>query len=137
MSLHPYLFFGGNCREAMERYQEVLGGELEITAFSDAPPEAAPPGIDASQVMHAGLTLSDGVRLLASDDPTGGFSGHSGVAVSYGAQTVEEATAIFNGLAEGGQVTMPLQATFWTAAFGMLRDRFGVDWMIDTEPTEG
>ncbi|MEQ8833319.1 MAG: VOC family protein [Miltoncostaeaceae bacterium] len=136
MSFHAYLFFGGNCREAMTRYREVFGGELEVMGFSDAPPEARPEGDAAAGVMHAALKMPDGGVLMASDDPTGGFTGHSGFGVARTADDPEETRRAFAALAEGGQVQMPVEATFWSPAFGMLVDAFGVSWMLDTNPAE-
>lgn len=137
MPFHAYLFFGGNCREAMTRYQEVFGGELQVMGFAEAPPEARPEGAAADGVMHASLALPDGGMLMASDDPSGGFSGHSGFGVAHTADTPDETRRLYEQLVEGGQPWMPVEATFWSPAFGMCADRFGVPWMLDTVPAEG
>jgi PhnB protein len=129
MDVQPYLFFGGDCREAMTRYHEVLGGQLDIMAMSDAPEgEAVPEGSD-DMVMHAALMLGD-TLLMASDDPTGGFEGVKGVAISVAAADTDEATRVFSALAEGGEVQMPLGETYWSPCFGVCVDRFGVSWMV-------
>jgi PhnB protein len=136
MAFNPYLFFsGGTCREAFTRYQEIFGGELEIMSNGDAPPDAAMPGAPADSVMHASLTVGDGM-LLGSDDPTGDGGPHAGAAVSYSAESGEAAEKVFDALCEGGEVTMPFTATFWSSGFGMCTDRFGIPWMVGAGPAE-
>lgn len=132
MSFHPYLFFSGNCTEAFQRYQEILGGELQIMTHADLPEDAEPmPGAEAHHVMHAALTLGDGL-LMGSDDPTGDGGPKLGIAVAYTAPDEHTAKQAFEGLAEGGETTMAFAATFWSAGFGACNDRFGVPWMVDT-----
>ena len=135
MSLHPYLFFTGTCREAMGRYQEILGGDLEIMTVADMPPGAEPPPgpPNPDLVIHAALTFGAGDLLMASDDPTGDGSGVTGVAVHLGLADEDEARRVFEALADGGEVQMPLDETFWSPLFGACVDRFGVAWMVDVE----
>jgi len=136
MAFHPYLFFSGNCRDAFTRYQEIFGGELEIMAMSDMPPdEGDVPPEQAHLIMHAALTF-DGNLLMASDDPTGDGGPVKGVAVNYTVDDVAEAERIFAALADGGEITMPLAETFWSPMFGTCTDRFGIPWMVDTELAE-
>jgi PhnB protein len=138
MSLRPYLFFTGTCRQAMTRYQEILGGRLDIMTVGDMPegeePPPGPPNPDL--VIHAALALGDGDLLMASDDPTGDASGMKGMALSLTLADRDEATRIFDSLAEGGETTMPMGETFWSPWFGMCTDRFGTAWMIDVEGEE-
>jgi PhnB protein len=131
MSLYPYLFFSGTAREAMTRYQEVLGGELEIMAFSDVP-EGEDPGMEMppDAVMHAALTLDDATMIMGSDDPTGDGSGVKGVALHLEFADLDEVRRVFDALAEGGEVQMPLEPVFWSPLFGSCVDRFGVSWML-------
>jgi len=132
MSISPYLFFSGDCAEAFRFYQEVLGGELEVMTFADAPPDADQmPGATPDQVMHAALTLPDAL-LMGSDDPTGDGGPKTGVAVTYTAPDADRARQVFESLAEGGEVQMPFAPTFWSSGFGACLDRFGVSWMVDT-----
>ncbi len=136
MSIHPYLFFsGGTCRAALTRYQEVLGGELEIMPASAAPEGQGMPGADPDAVMHGSLALPGGALLMASDDPTGTGGGVQGVALNWTTTDEAEAERVFAALAEGGQVDMPMEATFWAARFGMCRDRWGVAWMVSADPS--
>lgn len=132
MSFHAYVFFSGDCAAAFERYHEVFGGELNLMRNGDAPPDARMPGTDDSVVMHASLKVGDGL-LMGSDDPSGDAGPKVGFSVSYTAPNIATANRVFADLADGGQVTMPIQSTFWAPAFGMVVDRFGVPWMIDTE----
>lgn len=131
MSFHPYLFFSGDCDAAFAFYHQVLGGELEVMRHSDLPEGAEPmAGAEPHHVMHAALTLGDGV-LMGSDDPTGDGGPKTGVAVSYSAPDVDEARRVFESLSTGGRVDMPFGPTFWSPGFGACLDRFGISWMID------
>ena len=129
MSFDPYLFFSGNCREAMTRYQEIFGGDLVLLPNSEAPEGQGMPGANPDSIMHGALTVN-GRLLMASDDPTGNDGPKVGAAVSHAAADEGEAKRIFDALSEGGQVQMPLGPTFFSPAFGACVDRFGVSWMV-------
>jgi PhnB protein len=130
MAFRPYLFFGGNCRDAFTRYQEVFGGELTLLTMKDAPGQDAPPPEIADMIIHAALTIG-GDLLMASDDPTTDtFGPVQGMMVSYDAADVGDAKRVFEALAEGGTVTQALEPTFFSAGFGMCVDRFGTPWMV-------
>jgi PhnB protein len=131
MSLYPYLFFSGTAREAMTTYQRVLGGELEIMAFSELP-DGEDPGMEMAPdaVMHAALTLPDGALIMGSDDPTGDGAGVKGVALHLEYDDQDQVRRVFDALAEGGEVQMPLEPVFWSPLFGACVDRFGVSWML-------
>jgi PhnB protein len=137
MAFHPYLYFGGNCREAFTRYQEIFGGELVLLALKDAPAGEPVPPAQADLIMHAALKFDDNV-LMASDDPTtDSFGPVQGMQVNYDVADVDEAKRAFEALADGGKVTLPIGPTFWSPAFGMCVDRFGTPWMVSAEaPTE-
>ena len=136
MAFHPYLFFGGNCREAFTRYQEIFGGELVLLTMKDMPSEEPVPTDQADLIMHAALTI-DGNLLMASDDPTtDSFGPVQGMMVSYSVADPREAKRVFEALAEGGTVTQPIGETFWSPMFGMCVDRFGTPWMVSAEPAE-
>ena len=130
--LDSYIFFDGRCAEAMRFYEQTLGGKLEaLMTYGDSPdPQNCPAGAK-DLVMHARLALEDGRALMASDNPPGHpNNGMSGFALSLQYPSAEEARRIFDALAQGGEVRMPMQKTFWTDAFGMLVDRFGTPWMV-------
>ena len=132
MSLHPYLFFTNTSREAMSRYQEIFGGQLDIMSFADLPAGENPP-FEAPDdfVIHAALMFGDGDLLMASDDPTGDGAGVKGAAINVTLTDQDEARRIFDALADGGEVQMPLGETFWSPLFGSCVDRFGVSWMVN------
>jgi PhnB protein len=135
MSFSPYLFFVGTCREAMSAYQGILGGQLDIVTAADMPD--APEGVPADAVMHAALTLDTGGILMASDDPSATEDGpKTGMRVSYTAANADDAERIFGELAKDGDVELPLGPTSWSPAFGMCTDRFGIPWMVGTNPAE-
>ena len=136
MSFHPYLFFGGNCRQAFTRYQEVFGGELVLLTAADMPASEQMPGARPDLIMHAALVV-DGNLLMASDDPTtDSFGPVQGMQVNYATDDAAEAKRVFDALSEGGTVTAPLGPTSWSPAFGMLVDRFGTPWMIGANPEQ-
>jgi PhnB protein len=129
MAFRPYLFFGGNCREAFTRYQEIFGGELTLMAMKDVPGETPPPG-QADVIIHAAITIGDDL-LMASDDPTTDEFGQvQGMMVSYDATDTADAHRVFDALADGGAVSQALEPTFFSEAFGMCTDRFGTPWMV-------
>ena len=125
----PFVFYGGNCRDAFTYYEEVLGGDLFLLSFADAPLEEPVPPEQADLIIHAALT-TDGAYVMGSDDPTGEFKGIQGMTVSVSVDDTDEARRVFDALADGGRVTAPLTETFFSPGFGMCVDRFGVPWMI-------
>jgi PhnB protein len=129
MAFRPYLFFGGNCRDAFTRYKEVFGGELHLLTMSDVPGEEPPPGA-GDMIIHAALTIGEDV-LMGSDDPMNeSFGPVQGMMVSYDAADDGEAKRVFDALAEGGSVNQELTPTFFSTAFGMCVDRYGTPWMV-------
>lgn len=129
MAFRPYLFFGGNCREAFTRYQEVFGGELTVMTMKEAPGED-PPADKADLVIHAAISAGDDL-LMGSDDPMAeDFGPVQGMMVTYDAADADDARRVLDALAEGGTVTQELIPTFFSEAFGMCVDAFGTPWMI-------
>ena len=129
--LNPYLFFDGTCADAMRFYEKVLGGKLDLMTHASSPvADQTPPGM-ADRIMHARLVF-DGGMLMASDWMAGQpYDGMKGFSLSLIYPTAAEAKKVFDVLAEGGRVTMPLDKSFWAEAFGMLVDRFGTPWMVN------
>ncbi len=140
MPFYSYLFFsGGQCRDAFTTYQRIFGGELEIMTHAELPDGAEPmPGAEPSDVMHAALKIGDAL-LMGSDDPTGDGGAKVGIAVCHSASDEATAKQVFDALAEGGEITMPFESTFWSSGFGSCNDRFGIPWMVDvaTPPEAG
>jgi PhnB protein len=131
MELQPYLLFYGTCEEALDFYKSVFGGEItSVHRFEGSPMESQVP--DKSKIMHASF-VAPGVEFMASDDVRGGEQQGSRITMSLGTNDVAEAERAFNALASGGTVGMPLQQTFWAARFGMLTDKYGIDWMVNCE----
>lgn len=129
--LDSYLFFDGNCAQAMRFYERTLGGKIEMTmTYGQSPePEHCPAGAK-DLVMHTSMKLG-GRTLMASDvPPSMGPKPMAGFALSLGYESPEEARRVFDALAQGGSVTMPMTKTFWAEAFGMLTDQFGTPWMV-------
>jgi len=137
MQVQPYLFFEGRCEEALEFYRQALYAQVDMLMRFKESPEAPPPGAVApgseEKVMHASFRVGDST-LMASDGGCSGRSGFQGITLSLNLGDVEEAGRRFAALAEGGEVQMPLGETFWSPAFGMLVDRFGVSWMVNVTP---
>jgi PhnB protein len=128
ITVEPYLFFNGNAKEAMEFYKTVFGGELDVSTMADSPPEAQMPGTKPTDVMHA--SLKGPVNLMASDSSKASDK-MAKVELSLGGTDEVQMRKIFEGLAEGGEVRMPLEKQFWGDTFGMLTDKYGVDWMMN------
>lgn len=130
--LNPYLNFrDGQAREAMELYQSVLGGELNVMTFGDMGTE----GPLATQVMHAQLETPSGFTLMGADAPPEmvqvTFGDNVSVSISGGQDEAEQLRGWFARLAEGGEVRQPLEAAPWGDEFGMLTDRFGIGWLVN------
>jgi PhnB protein len=133
MAIQPYLFFNGRCEEAIEFYRNALGAEvMMLMRFKQAPDQSMVQPGNAEKVMHASLRIGDAV-VLVSDGMCSGEQKFEGFSLSLTAASVEEADRRFNALADGGQVRMPLDKTFFSPRFGMVADRFGVGWMVYVE----
>jgi PhnB protein len=129
--IEPYLHFGGNCEEVMNFYKSIFGGELEISRFSDfAGPDQAPQDTPEG-VMHSTLK-SDNLSFMASDGmPEMTQVVGDNISMSISGDDEAQLTGFFDGLDEGGTVTMPLAKQMWGDTFGMLTDKYGIHWMIN------
>lgn len=134
MQLNPYLNFNGQCEAAFKLYHQVLGGEIVAMMTHGGSPMADQVPADwQEKIMHASLKVDGGGLLYGSDAPPDRFQPMQGCQVSINVTDTAEAERIFHGLADNGQVIMPIQQTFWAARFGMLVDRFGISWMVNCE----
>lgn len=135
MQLCPYLNFPGTTEQAMRFYEQALGGTLdEIHRFGTMPGADQMPAEVHDKVMHVTLRLAEGFLIMASDALEGMGPPHSvgtNVSLSLHPSSKEEADQFFAALSEGGTVTMPLADQFWGDYYGMLTDKFGVQWMIN------
>jgi PhnB protein len=131
----PYLAFNGNCAEAMRFYQRVLGlgAKLEMMlSGADSPMAAQIPKEHAHRILHARLRFNDGSYIYAGDAPIHmPYEGIKGVTITMNYPSISEAEPVFKALAEGGNVMMPFQPTFWAKSAGMLTDKFGTAWNIN------
>ncbi len=130
MELNTYLNYGGNCEEAFRFYEQHLGAKIIFMMTHDQAPNATNVAPEfAKKVLHASLSIG-GTQLLGSDVPSDRFEPMRSVYLSLSVDSSAEAERIHALLAEGGNVFMPMQETFFAYRFSMLRDRFGTSWMI-------
>ena len=131
MQVQAYLFFDGRCEEALQYYSKYLGAKVEMLMRNKESPEPPPPGMNApgDKIMHAAFRIGE-TQILASDGRCSGKPNFQGFSLAITAQDDAETKRIFNALADGGQVRMPLTKTFFASSFGMVADRFGIGWMV-------
>lgn len=137
--LNPYIHFNGNAEEAFMFYKSVFGGEFSmLTRFKDMEMAESPfSESEAEKIMHIALPIGENSVLMASDTPE--FMGkhnenENRSKISIIAESKEEADHLFNGLSAGGEVEMPIGDSPWGSYFGMFRDKYGFEWMIDFDP---
>lgn len=139
MPVLVYLNFDGNCRDALEFYRSVFGGEyMMIQTFGDGPDDIGIAESDKDKIMHATLTIGDGV-IMASDTPSNfgpPLSVGNNFSLTYPTQSKEETDELFAKISEGGTVTMPVEEQFWGAYFGACTDKFGINWQFDYEMSQ-
>ncbi len=133
--INPHLNYNGNAEEAFTFYKSVFGGEFsKIIRLKDlASPDFPVDEKDANKIMHIALPIGNNT-LMANDVPSnmGNVNENENRSkISIAAQSREEANKLFNGLSEGGTVEMPIQDSPWGSYFGMFRDKYGIEWMID------
>jgi PhnB protein len=129
--VNTYLLFNGTCRPAMEFYKKCLGGDLQMMNYSDAPQPCSQNAKDL--VMHARLANGSTILMASDCPPDRPVKEGNNFSISIGCKSVQEIDKIFGAFSEGASVTMPLQETFWAERFGMLTDKFGVNWMFNLE----
>jgi PhnB protein len=137
-SINPHINFNGNAEEAFNFYKSVFGGEFaKIMRFKDlASAEFPVAENEANKIMHIALPIGNSI-LMANDVPeilgrTNENENRSKIVIS--AASKEEADKLFNGLSEGGQIEMPISDSPWGSYFGMFRDKYGIEWMVDFDP---
>lgn len=136
-SLNPYLSFRDTARQAMEFYQGVFGGELVVSEFAEYPDMGVEPG-EQNLVMHAQLETPDGFVLMGADTPSHmPYEKPAGFSVSVSGDDEAALDGYWNALATDGTVTMPFETPPWGGRFGMLTDKFGIDWMLALNATQG
>ena len=136
--INPHINFNGNAEEAFNFYKSVFGGEFAmIMRFKDmASPGFVIPENEANKIMHVALPIGKNI-LMGNDVPEimGKVNENENRSkISIGAESKEEADKLFNGLSAGGTIEMPIQDSHWGSYFGMFRDKYGIEWMVDFDP---
>ena len=138
--INPYIHFNGNAEEAFTFYKSTFGGEFAmLIRFKDMPGESNNmiSASEANKIMHIALPIGNCSVLMGSDTPE--FMGkhnenENRSKISIGAESKEEADKLFHGLSAGGTVEMPIADSPWGSYFGMFRDKYGIEWMVDFDP---
>ena len=135
-TLNPYLSFRDNAKEAMTFYQSVFGGELNMSTFGEY--HASEDPAEQDKIMHAMLTTDKGMVLMGADTPNGmDYTPGSSISVSLSGSDEAELRGYFDKLADGGNVTVPMEKAPWGDVFGMCTDKFGTDWLVNVGPEAG
>jgi PhnB protein len=133
--LNPYLSFSDNAREAMEFYQSVFGGKLDTTTFKEFDASMTAEG---DKIMHAMLEAPNGMVLMGADTPEGmEHTTGSSISVSLSGDDEAELRGYYDKLKEGGTETMPMAKAPWGDSFGMVRDKYGIDWLVNISGRDG
>jgi PhnB protein len=128
--LNPYLSFRDNARQAMEFYHGIFGGKLDLSTFGEF--QASEDPAENDKIMHAMLTSEGGLVFMASDTPNNlEYTPGNNFSMSLSGGNESELRGFFDALSAGGSVTMPLEKAPWGDMFGMCKDQFGVDWMVN------
>jgi len=130
--IHAYLTFDGNCGEAMKFYAKCLKADLQMMPFAEMPGGKFPPG-SKDRIMHARLQKGDAILMASDTMPDHPFKQGNNFSVSLACESKKEVDEFSNALKEGGKVTMTNQDMFWGAYFGMVTDKFGINWMFNFE----
>ena len=128
--LNPYISFKDNARQAMEFYKTVFGGRLEMSTFKEY--HASDDPVEGNKIMHAMLRAEDGITFMAADTPQGmEYNPGANISMSLSGDNEAELKGYFEKLSAGGTVTQPLEKAPWGDSFGMLTDKFGINWMVN------
>jgi PhnB protein len=133
MRIEPHLTFRGDCEEAFRLYERLFGGALTLLSYGSSPAASGVPEGWREKIVHATLALADGNALLGADVLPEQFEPARGFYVLVALRDAAEARRVFDALADGGSVRMPLEKTFWSPSFGVVVDRFGTPWEITIE----
>ena len=136
LGVKPYIAFNGNCEEAMNFYKDSLGGEILFVQHYGESPMQGKAADD--KVMHCTLKVGD-TYIMACDNTSDEYQLNVGnnVSLAIGTDSADAAEKMFENMSNGGKITMPMQVTFWAQRFGMLTDKFGINWMFNCEKPHG
>ena len=127
--LNPYIGFDGNARQALEFYQQVFGGDLNLNTFGEFGQSEGP---EADKIMHGMLETPSGYTIMGSDTPSSmEFKPGTNISISLSGDSSDELRGYWEKLSQGGAVSMPLEKQMWGDEFGMCVDRFGIAWMVN------
>ncbi len=133
MSIDTYLHFSGQCKEAFQFYEKVLGGKIELSmTYGESPAGAETSPEFKDKIIHVRMKIGNSI-LMGSDAPPQHYQRPQGFSVSIGVTSIAESERIYKELSAGGHIIMALQKTFWSASFAMFLDRYGTPWMINCE----
>ncbi len=136
MAIQPYLVFDGNCEDVLAFYEKVFQtGPAKKMRFGDTPPNPDYPLPENAKkrIMHANLEIEGTVLLFSDTFPGTPYQSGGAISLAVVSADEEKLRSYFNGLAENGEVHMPLQKTFWSKAYGKVRDQFGIEWQVSHE----
>lgn len=134
MHVSPYIYFDGNCEEAFGFYAKAIGAKIgAMMTFAGTPAEGQTPDGWKNKIIHAQLDIGP-TQVLASDAPPGRYEKGQGYCITLRADSAADAERVFKALSEGGEARMPLTETFFASRFGMLSDKFGISWMVISNP---
>ena len=131
LGVNPYIAFKGNCREAIEFYKSALNAEVLFTQTVGESPMSnmGPP----ENIMHCTIKVGDSTIMMCDDPRPDGAANGGNISLAIGLNDPARGTQLFENLAKGGSVIMPLQKTYWAEAFGMVTDKFGIKWMVNCD----
>ena len=131
IGVQPYIAFKGNAMEAIDFYKQALGAEeLFSQTYGESPMSDMGP---ADAIMHATIKIGDSHIMMCDDMRPEAQAGAGNISLAIGLNEIDKARRYFDNLAQGGEVSMPLDKTYWAEAFGMLTDKFGVNWMVNCD----
>lgn len=131
LGVNPYISFKGNCRQAIEFYRTALGADVLFThTVGESPMSNMGP---ATNIMHCTIQVGDSTIMMSDDPRPEAAAGGGNISLAIGLNDPQRARQLFDNLADGGSVLMPLGKTYWAEAFGMVTDQFGVKWMINCD----
>jgi PhnB protein len=131
LGVNPYIAFKGNCRDAIEFYKSALDAQVLFTqTFGESPMSGMGP---AENIMHCTIKVGDSTIMMCDNPRPDGATAGGNISLAIGLNDPERARQIFGSLAKGGSVVMPLEKTYWAEAFGMLTDKFGIQWMVNCD----
>jgi len=131
LTVEPYIALPGTCKDAIDFYQSAVGAKLLFSqTYGDSPMSHMG---NAGNIMHCTLQIGDSKLMMCDGPSPAGAVPGTMISLSIGLSDIAKANELFNNLAAGGAISMPMEKTFWAEGFGMLTDKFGIKWMINCE----